>query len=136
MAYSEDFRKKVFEVKEKYNLSLAEVAARFGVGVASVSRWTKQPAPKKTRNKPATRIDNQKLAEDVKNHPDSYQHERAARLGVSKAGISAALKRLGIQRKKSVKPENRRTTAKLRSVKNAGEAKAGKDMVANNSLRN
>ena len=35
-----------------------------------------------------------------KNYPDAFQHERADRLKVSARGISSALKRLGITRKK------------------------------------
>ncbi|SFI95504.1 IS630 transposase-related protein [Nitrosomonas sp. Nm34] len=42
----------------------------------------------------------EKLAHDVKNYPDTYQYERAKRLGVSKQGINRALKRLGVTYKK------------------------------------
>ncbi|SFL62127.1 IS630 transposase-related protein, partial [Nitrosomonas communis] len=41
MAYSLDFRRKVLSVREKKGLTIAEVAARFDVGVASVTRWVK-----------------------------------------------------------------------------------------------
>jgi transposase len=44
------------------------VAKRFGVGVASVMRWIKTPDPKTTRNKPATKIDMERLAQDIKNY--------------------------------------------------------------------
>ncbi|WP_227675048.1 IS630 transposase-related protein, partial [Psychrobacter okhotskensis] len=37
---------------------------------------------------------------DVKEHPDDYQYERARRLNCSKTGIHHALKRLGISQKK------------------------------------
>ncbi len=57
--------------------------------------------PKKTRNKPATKIDMKALEEDVKTYPDAYQYERAARLGVSQRAIGNALKRLGISYKKN-----------------------------------
>lgn len=125
MAYSADFRKKVLEMREKHKLSLAEVALRFGVGVASVSRWTKQPAPKKTRNRAATKIDREKLADDVKKFPDSFHHERAERFGVSKNGICAALKRLGIsQNKKSATTQSRRTRSRVLAEKNATEVRA------------
>ncbi|WP_302848302.1 hypothetical protein [Nitrosomonas sp. Nm34] len=36
MAYSLDFRRKVLSVRKKEGLTIAEVAARFDVGVASV----------------------------------------------------------------------------------------------------
>jgi transposase len=39
--YSFDFRRKVLEIRRKEALSMAAVAARFGVGALSVMRWTK-----------------------------------------------------------------------------------------------
>lgn len=50
MAYSKDFRQKVLLIREKRGLSLLETAELFGVGVASLFRWTKKPEPSKTRN--------------------------------------------------------------------------------------
>ena len=44
----------------------------------------------------------QALAEDVKNHPDAYQYERAQRFGMSTRGMCDAHKRLGISRKKTL----------------------------------
>ena len=100
MTYPISFRRKVLSVREKENLTIAQVAQRFCVGVASVMRWIKTPDPGTTRNKPATRIDMEMLAQDVKDHPDAYQYERAKRLGVSTQGINHALKRLGVTYKK------------------------------------
>ena len=77
MTYPISFRRKVLSVREKENLSIAQVARRFCVGVASVTRWIKTPDPKTTRNKPATKIDMEILAQDVKDHPYAYQYERA-----------------------------------------------------------
>ena len=56
MTYAVLFRRKVLSVREKESLTIAQVAKRFCVGVASVTRWIKTPDPKTTRNKPATRI--------------------------------------------------------------------------------
>lgn len=100
MTYSSDFRRKVLSVREKENLTIAQVAARFCVGVASVVRWIKHPEPKRTRNKPATRIDMDALARDVLDYPDAYQYERAGRLGVSEKGVGHALRRMGVSYKK------------------------------------
>jgi len=83
-------------------LSIAQVAARFCVGIASVTRWLKNPNPKLTRNKPATKIDMIALARDVREFPDAYQAERARRLGVSEKGIGHALRRMGISYKKTL----------------------------------
>ena len=112
MTYSLDFRRKVLSVRKKEGLTIAEVAARFCVGVASVTRWIKNPEPKTTRNKPATRIDMAALAQDVLDYPDAYQYERAKRLGVSEKGIGHALRRMGLSYKKntaSPQGERRRT---------------------------
>lgn len=115
MTYSSDFRRKVLSVREKEGLTIAEVAARFCVGVASVVRWIKHPDPKRTRNKPATKIDMEGLARDVLEHPDAYQYERAQRMGVSVQGINYALRRLGVSYKKNAQTSQgtRRRTAYL-----------------------
>ncbi len=65
MTYSSDFLRKVLSVREKEGLTIAEVAARFCVGVASVVCWLKTPDLKITRNKPATKIDMEELARDI-----------------------------------------------------------------------
>ena len=101
MTYSPDFRQKVLAIKEQEGLTQAEAALRFGVGVASVTRWEKRVEAKLTRNKPATKLDMNALEADVKTYPDAYQYERAARLGVSPRAIGYALKRLGISYKKN-----------------------------------
>lgn len=101
MAYSVDFRRKVLEIKEREGLSFEEAAVRFGVGQASVFRWSKRLFPCRKRNKPAVKIDMAALARDVEEQPDAYQHERADRLGCSQRGISDALRRLRISRKKN-----------------------------------
>ncbi len=101
MTYSLSFRRKVLSVREREGLSIAAVSARFDVGVASVTRWLKTLEPRRTRNKPATKIDMDALAQDVLEHPDAYHYERAGRLGVSVRAIGYALKRLGVTYKKS-----------------------------------
>lgn len=112
MTYSSDFRRKVLSVRDKEGLTIAAVATRFSVGIASVTRWIKNPVAKQTRNKPATKIDMEALAQDVIDHPDAYQYERARRLGVSEKGIGHALRRMGLSYKKNSKTsksERRRT---------------------------
>jgi transposase len=101
MTYSRDFREKVLLIKEKESLSFAKIAKRFDVGIASVVRWVKDIESKKTRNKPATKIDMEALKKDVEAYPDAYQYERAKRLNVSRAGVGHALKRLGVSYKKN-----------------------------------
>ena len=102
MTYFLDFRKKVSTIKAEEKLSFEAVAIRFGVGEASVSRWSKRLESCKTRNKPATKIDMDALAKDVETFPDAYQFERAERLGVDRSCIGYALKRLKISYKKNI----------------------------------
>lgn len=101
MTYSLDFRRKVLSVRKAEGLTIAQVSVRFGIGIASVTRWLKRVEPQLTRIKPATKIDRITLARDVREHPDAYLHERARRLGVSVQGISHALRRMNITYKKS-----------------------------------
>ncbi|MCP4051282.1 MAG: transposase, partial [bacterium] len=83
MSYSKDFRKKVFEIKKKDNLSTKEVARRFGISSRSIFRWRHKPDPCKKRGEPATKIDMEALKEDINLNPDAYLEERASRLSVS-----------------------------------------------------
>jgi transposase len=100
MTYSTDFRKKVLSIKQQDQLTFSETSQRFGVGQATVVRWSKNIEPKRTRNKPTVKLNWEALAKDVEEHPDSYQYERAARFGVSRQGIAYALKKLNLSRKK------------------------------------
>ena len=101
MTYSRDFREKVLIIREKESLSFAKVSKRFGVGKESVVRWAKNIESKKTRNKPAIKIDMEALKKDVEAYPDGYHYERAKRLNVSRSGVGHALKRLGVTYKKN-----------------------------------
>ena len=101
-------------IKEQEGLTQAEAAERFGVGVASITRWNKCLESKSMRTKPATKLDMKALEEDVKMYPDGYQYERAARLGFCQRAIGYALKRLGVSYKKNTvasESGRKRTTA-------------------------
>ena len=69
MTYSVDFRRKVLSVRSQERLTFQQVADRFGVGGASVVRWSRCLEPQLTRNKPATRINMDALARDVEAYP-------------------------------------------------------------------
>ncbi|MFV0385112.1 IS630 transposase-related protein [Paracoccus sp. (in: a-proteobacteria)] len=71
MTYSLDFRRQVLSVQEKEGLTFARTAARFSVGVASLTRWAKSPEPKATREGRPRKVDLEKLARDVRDHPDT-----------------------------------------------------------------
>lgn len=101
MTYPLAFRNKVLDIQKKEDLSVAETGRRFHIGVATIFRWQKQIVPRTVRNKPATKIDMQALAQDVQAHPDSYQWERARTFGVTQSTIFYALQRLGKSYKKN-----------------------------------
>lgn len=106
MTYSLDFRQQVLKIREQKGLSIEAVSI---VGKASVMRWLVNVEPKKTRNKPATKINMTHLQEDVTKYPDSFQYERAQRLGVSASGIRLALQRLKITYKKNLESSESRS---------------------------
>ena len=101
MTYSLDMRKQVLKIRREEGLSMAEVAERFGVGVASVMRWSKNIECVKKRNR-SSKIDKEALKQDVEQYPDAYQFERATRLGVSEYCVWYALKHMGITYKKKL----------------------------------
>ena len=101
MAYSLDFRKRVFLLKEKHGLTFKETSERFGVDIRTLFRWQRRLEPKVARKKSATKINMQALEEDVAKNPDRFQYERAQDHGVSQAAIFYALKRLKISCKKN-----------------------------------
>lgn len=78
-----------------------EVSERFSVGVASVKRWSKRVEPKPYERRKIRKLDPVLLAQDVRDHPDAFQYERAARFGVSPKAIWQALRKLGVTYKKS-----------------------------------
>ena len=112
MTYPVPFRRHVLSVREKEGLSFEETADRFSVGIASIKRWAKRLDPKPHERRKIRKIDPEKLAQDVRDHPDAYQYERAARFDVTPKSIWQALRKLGVTYKKSPDaPEGRRRRA-------------------------
>ncbi len=101
MAYSLDFRRKVFKLKQEEKLTFEQTSERFSIPIRTLFRWQKRIEPKTKRNKPSTKIDMEALAKDVEANPDHYQYERAKTFGVSQSAIFYALKRLNISNKKN-----------------------------------
>jgi transposase len=99
--YSVDFRRHVLRLGKQEGLSIRALAERFRIASRSIVNWKKklEPIAKPTRQ-PRT-VCHEALTEDLKQYPDSYQQERAERLGVSKSGIYHALKRLKVTYKKN-----------------------------------
>ena len=100
MTYSLDFRKKVFQIKEKRELTFQETSELFDISIRTLFRWQDEIEPCLTRNRPSIKIDMEKLKNDVTDRPDDYQWERAKRFGVTQSAIKYALDRLGITYKK------------------------------------
>jgi transposase len=103
MAYSLDFRQRVFAYKEKHQLTFEQTSKHFSVDKASLFRWQNNIEPCTTRNKPSTKLDMDILKKDIETFPDDYQWERAKRLNVTQPTIHYALKRLNISYKKNTK---------------------------------
>ncbi|MBS9765912.1 MAG: HTH domain-containing protein [Flavobacteriaceae bacterium] len=57
MAYSLDFRKHIFIIKEKENLTFQELSDRFSISIRTLFRWLKRIEPKNKRDKPSSKID-------------------------------------------------------------------------------
>lgn len=104
MTYSLDFRKKVLSIRSKEKLSFVQAAKRFSVSINSLFLWSKKVEPMVTKNRPAIKIDQETLMEDIEKYPDAFNYERAKRLNVSPSGIRCAMKRLRISYKKNTKP--------------------------------
>ncbi len=115
MTYPISFRRHVLAVKERGGLTFSEAAERFSVGIASLVRWSAKLEPKPYQRKNGLKIDLEQLAQDVRDDPDAYQYDRAARFGVTPKAIWQALRKLGVTYKKSdAAPQSgRRRTARL-----------------------
>lgn len=104
MAYSLDFRRRVLAIRERDGLTYEETSARFGVGIATLTRWNKHIERRPYVRRKGLKIDLHALKQDVLDYPDAYQYERAKRFGVCPKAIWKALKKLGVTYKKSASP--------------------------------
>ncbi|PID35206.1 MAG: transposase [Rhodobacterales bacterium] len=78
MSYPVSFRRHALSIREQEGLSFEETSKRFGVGIASLKCWSKRLHPKPCEHRKIRKIDLKKLAQDVRDHPDASQYERAA----------------------------------------------------------
>ena len=102
MTYSADFRAQVIKSVKNKDMSIRQACTFYNVSKTALQRWLKNPNIKQTRDKSPTKIPNEALLTDVKQHPDDYLYERARRFNCSKTGMHTALKRLGISQKKDL----------------------------------
>lgn len=105
MSYSTDFREKVLNYIDNGG-KLVKACALFSVGSSTINRWQnirkkqgnliRQPRPQQPY-----KIDNNELKLYIDENPDAYLNEIADHFNVTVSGISKALSRMNITRKKS-----------------------------------
>ncbi|UOO81380.1 IS630 transposase-related protein [Uruburuella testudinis] len=100
MAYSKDYRQMILAKLESGETYRA-LAAEFNISKSTIQNWKKQPERKivTTRH---SKIDMEKLRQDVAQYPDHYQRERAVRFNCTQRAIGIALKRLKMTQKKDL----------------------------------
>lgn len=104
MNYSIDLRQRVIHwvLGGNSRKSASEV---FEVHYQTVKAWVKQfletgeCVPHQASPSKPDKLDDEALRKDVQSYPDSFQSERASRLGVVQSTISKALSKLGLTRK-------------------------------------
>ena len=119
MAYPAHICKR--SLQNSKNSTYREVAARHRISPNTLATWKKQPQPKGSRRSTPRLLTEEVIRQDVAEHPDDYQWERAARLGCSQNGIWKALKRYRITVKKDFRhrkayEEKRREFLEVKSV--------------------
>ena len=83
MAYSLDFRRQVFKLNQKEELTFQELSDRFDIPIRTLFRWQKRIEPKDKRNKPATKVDTEALKSFIsyrstcKRHPTNIRQKRS-----------------------------------------------------------
>lgn len=98
MAYSPDYRELIVS-KLNEGATYRALERDYKLSRTTILKWKKDISRKLRVAKP-TKIDNEKLKEDVALYPDDYQYERAVRFNCSQRAIGIALKRIGISQKK------------------------------------
>lgn len=83
-------------LQKRKSLSIRQLALKYDLSPQTIHKWEKGGLPKRTRNRPNTKLDINLLIADIKAHPRSFQYERAQRLGVSDTCIFNNMKKLGV----------------------------------------
>jgi transposase len=104
MAYDIKFKQRTIEYHKEGN-SRRKTAKTFAISPNTLNTWLKEYnehgefviKPKPANN---TKLNEEALLAYFESNQDSYQAEAATHFGVSQSGISRALKRLKITRKK------------------------------------
>lgn len=104
MAYSTDLREKVMEYIEAGN-KVTETSQIFKVSRQTIYQWGKLKAERGSVERPvykhgAIKLNDEELIEFVKENPDLYLKDYAAKFHITPSGIWRAFKRLQITFKK------------------------------------
>lgn len=104
MAHSIELRNKALSYYEQCK-NISKVAQAYQISRNTLYLWIKLKEQTgslnhRVKGQNACKLDNQKLAEYVTQHPDAYLHEIAQHFNCAKSTIFYALKRIGITRKK------------------------------------
>ena len=104
MAYSADLRNKALNYYEQCK-NISQTAATFNLSRNTLYLWIrlkKQTGSLKHKvtGLNAVKLDRQKLAQYVGQHPDAYLHEIAKHFDCTPAAVCYALKQMGMTRKK------------------------------------
>ena len=104
MAYSADLRNKALNYYEQCK-NISQTAATFNLSRNTLYLWIrlkKQTGSLKHQvtGLNAVKLDRQKLAQYVGQHPDAYLHEIAKHFDCTAATVCYALKQMGMTRKK------------------------------------
>lgn len=123
MAYSTDLRRRALDYIEKGG-SKEEASQIFGITIRTLFNWIKRKkenclAPKERKARTSHKIDNEKLKEFLKEHPDAYLREISQFLGAAISTVFYACKRLNINLKK------RSHSTKKEMKKNGKNSKKG-----------
>jgi len=107
MGYSTDLRETVLRFIEAGN-SIKTACKLFTVSRSSIQRWRLRlneagTIDRKPRIKSPYKVDESALKAYIAAHPDAYLNEIAAHFNVTDSGISKALSRLKITRKKKLR---------------------------------
>ena len=83
MTYSLDYRKQVLKSLDN-GMTFAEAAVFYDISPTTIQKWKKRLHSKTTRDIKPYKIEDEALAQDVKDHPpDDYHYERAQRFNCS-----------------------------------------------------
>lgn len=106
MSYSNDLRRLAMQYVQVDKRSLTDTCHHLRISLTTLKTWLRLNEQGilytiKPRSHKGRKIDDKALMAYVSKHPDSYLAEIACVFNVSKSGIHAALKRLGISYKKN-----------------------------------